>query len=310
MLDTFKSIPGDMRDLGLAALSHVNRIEAQIDKWAELSVLQVAHAMEILIKARIAEEHPLLIFDKFPKPTKNPSNEIIDELTISKLSEKGHTIEWSSLLETLWATNNVKSINITEFNKFGEIRNSIQHFGIPPASTPVSYLTSLEFIYKVIDPFIYECWGLYAIDYCQDYNSENDDNSEYWNYIRKYLLNSEIKFRVSPTLFENKEQWWKGVKVDGNYLYISEEEKDYIEPIEISIEYFNYIENQKRICQVGFLQLVPFFAGEAGYARQGASCAGRGHLRPSDRSRCPPFSRPPRERTTAVRQYHRRLCRW
>ena len=60
----------------------------------------------------------------------------------------------------------------------------------------------------------------------------------------KYLLNSEIKFRVSPTLFENKEQWWKGVKVDGNYLYISEEEKDYIEPIEISIEYFNYIENQ------------------------------------------------------------------
>ena len=244
MLDTFKSIPGDMRDLGLAALSHVNRIETQIDKWAELSVLQVAHAMEILIKARIAEEHPLLIFDKFPKPTKNSSNEITDELTISKLSEKGHTIEWSSLLETLWATNNVKSINITEFNKFGEIRNSIQHFGIPPTSTPVSYLTSLEFIYKVIDPFIYECWGLYAIDYCQDYNSENDDNSEYWNYIRKYLLNSEIKFRISPTLFENKEQWWKGVKVDGNYLYISEEEKDYIEPIEISIEYFNYIENQ------------------------------------------------------------------
>ena len=76
MLETLKSIPDDMRELGLAALSHANRIEPQTDKWAELSILQVAHAMEILIKARIAEEHPLLVFDKLPKPTKNNINEI------------------------------------------------------------------------------------------------------------------------------------------------------------------------------------------------------------------------------------------
>lgn len=181
MLETLKSIPNDMRELGLVALSHANRIEPQTDKWAELSILQVAHAMEILIKARIAEEHSLLIFDKLPKPTKIGTNGILDELTISKLSEKGHTIEWSFLLYTLWAINNVKSIDFTEFNKFGNILNSIQHFGICPVDSAVSHLTSLQFIYNIIDPFINESWGLYAIDYCQDFNPDNEDNSKHWN---------------------------------------------------------------------------------------------------------------------------------
>ncbi len=246
MLETLNSIPVDMRELGLAALSHANRIEPQTDKWAELSILQVAHAMEILIKARIAEEHPLLVFDKLPKPTKNGANEIIDELTISKLSEKGHTIEWSSLLDTLWAVNNVKSINFAEFNKFGNIRNCIQHFGIIPTdgTVSVSHLTSLEFIYNVIDPFIHECWGIYAIDYCQDFNPDNEENDEYWNYIRMYLLSNGIVFKVSPTLYEYKDFWWRGIKVNGEYLNISEDEKDFIEPIEVSEEYYNTMKEQ------------------------------------------------------------------
>lgn len=57
MLEKFRNIPRDTRILGLAALSHANRIEPQTDKWAELSILQVAHAMEILIKALNAEEY-------------------------------------------------------------------------------------------------------------------------------------------------------------------------------------------------------------------------------------------------------------
>ena len=244
MLETLNSISIDMRELGLAALSHANRIEPQTDKWAELSILQVAHAMEILIKARIAEEHPLLVFEKLPKPEKNGASEIVDELTISKLSEKGHTIEWSSLLDTLWAVNNVKSIDFTKFNKFGKIRNCIQHFGIPPTDRAVSHLTSLQFIYNVIDPFINECWGLFAIDYCQDFNQDNENNSEYWNYIRMYLLNNEITFKVSPTLFEYKDLWWRGIKVNGEYLNISDDEKDFIEPIEVSDEYYNAMKEQ------------------------------------------------------------------
>lgn len=233
-----------MKELGLAALSHANRIEPQTDKWAELSILQVAHAMEILIKARIAEEHPLLIFDRLPKPQKSQGREIIDELTISKLSNEGRTIEWSSLLETLWAASNVKSIDIAEFNRFGNIRNCIQHFGIPPEDCPVSHLTSLRFIYHVIDPFLFECWGLYAIDYCQDFDPDREDNGEYWNYIRMYLLNNEIFFQVSPTLAEYKDFWWRGIKVDGKYLDIAEEEKDFIESIEVSKAYYEKMLDQ------------------------------------------------------------------
>ena len=244
MLENLSNIAGEMKDLGLAALSHANRIEPQTDKWAELSILQVAHAMEILIKACIAEEHPLLIFDRIPKPTKNTLNEITDELTISKLSEKGHTIEWSSLLDFLWAVSNVKSINVAEFNRFGIIRNSIQHFGIVPPDSPVSHLTSLQFIYNVIDPFINEHWGLYAIDYCQDYSSENESNDLYWNYIRMYLLNNEIVFKVSPTLYDNKDKWWYGIKVNGEYLNIAQDSMDFVEEIEVSEDYYNKVKAQ------------------------------------------------------------------
>lgn len=71
MNNELRNVAENMRELGLGALTHANRHAAYQDivndKWAELSVLQAAHAAEILIKAKIAEEHPLLIFEKFPK---------------------------------------------------------------------------------------------------------------------------------------------------------------------------------------------------------------------------------------------------
>lgn len=54
-----------MRGLGLGALAHANwhanRKSLENKYWSELSVLQASHAGELLIKARIAQEHPLLI---------------------------------------------------------------------------------------------------------------------------------------------------------------------------------------------------------------------------------------------------------
>ncbi len=235
MLEDFNKISEDMKELGLAALSHANRIEPETDKWAELSILQVAHAMEILIKARIAKEHPLLIFEKLPKPKKNPAGEIDDELTISTLAAEGRTIEWSSLLDTLWATNNIKTIRKEAFNQFGKIRNSIQHFGIPPADENVSYLTSLRFIYDVIDPFLKECWGMYAIDYCQDFDPDSEENDKFWEYIRLYLLRNEIAFSVSPQLYERKDFWWVALRVDNVDIHMPE---SFVEPIEISRKYY------------------------------------------------------------------------
>ena len=101
MNNELRNVAENMRELGLGALTHANRHAAYQDivndKWAELSVLQAAHAAEILIKAKIAEEHPLLIFEKFPKITD-------DNLSLLSLFEDGHTIEWSQLPNRLWAT--------------------------------------------------------------------------------------------------------------------------------------------------------------------------------------------------------------
>lgn len=62
-----------MQKLGLGALAHANRhavyYSCDNSMWSELSVLQAAHAAELLIKARIAQEHPLLIFEDLPRST-------------------------------------------------------------------------------------------------------------------------------------------------------------------------------------------------------------------------------------------------
>lgn len=245
MKQELAKIANDMKELGLAALSHVNNVRLTEDKWAGiLSVLQTAHAMEILAKARIAEEHPLLLFDTYPRPKKDKENKITNEMTIAQLSEKGRTIEWSSIIEMLWLVADIKTVDISAFNEFGDVRNAIQHFGIVPAEKNVSYLTSLSFIYGVIDPFINESWGLFAVDYCQDYHEDSDDNCNYWNYIREYLIRNEIAFKISPVLAENKSLWWSSIKVDGTELNVSDDEIGFAEPIEVSKKYYDMVEAQ------------------------------------------------------------------
>ncbi|MGV6987613.1 hypothetical protein ACWA5Z_01195 [Testudinibacter sp. P80/BLE/0925] len=75
------------------------------------------------------------------------------------------------------------------YKKFGELRNSIQHSS-PPINTDFS-LETLKFIYDVIDPFINNCWGLYAVDYHED--------SEPYNIVES-LLSRRIEFLVPPSL--------------------------------------------------------------------------------------------------------------
>ena len=55
------------------------------------------------------------------------------------------------------------------YKSTGRLRNSIQHFSNP--TTIDCRYASLSFIYEIIDPFIYECWSLYAIDFNEDYES-------------------------------------------------------------------------------------------------------------------------------------------
>lgn len=90
-----------MRDLGLGALAHANRHAAyaamENPRWPELSVLQAAHAAELLIKARIAQEHPLLIFESLPRSTQAAGA----HLDLEDLFKQGRTFQWSDLPERL-----------------------------------------------------------------------------------------------------------------------------------------------------------------------------------------------------------------
>lgn len=195
----FDGVWEHMRSLGLAALAHANRHAAYFDPanchWSDLSVLQAAHAAEIIIKARIAQEHPLLIFEEFPKFSSCENS----ELTLRNLFEKGQTIQWHELPTRLWAATGIKIPNQNEFVKFGKLRNGIQHFVSAPIDSDDMSRITLQFVFDVIDPFINECWGLFAIDYDEDYDS-------YENFPPT-LIRNEIRFLVSPEAVEHYETW-------------------------------------------------------------------------------------------------------
>lgn len=186
-----RNVHDNMKRLGLGALAHANWhanfYSLENDKWYELSILQAAHAAEILIKARIAEEHPLLIFEQVPRSTQ-VDTEFLD---FTSLTSKAKTIQYADLPERLWATTGIKLPNIELFKAFGAIRNSIQHF-----ATPGDFeISTNELIYEVIDPFINDCWGLYAIDFCEDH--------EPYIYLIEGLIRGGTEFLVSPESIDN-----------------------------------------------------------------------------------------------------------
>lgn len=188
MDEELRSVHRHMLALGLGALAHANwhanYYSPDNEHWSELSVVQAAHAAEILIKARIAEEHPLLIFEHLPKPDKSAET----ALELAHLIEYGRTYQYTDLPDRLWATTGRKLPNSEKYRCFGRLRNSIQHF-TSPSDRNLSKET-LEFIFGVIDPFINECWGLFAIDY-------NEDHEPYAYFVTG-LISHRIPFLVSP----------------------------------------------------------------------------------------------------------------
>lgn len=204
MNPALKDIWLHIRELALGALAHANRHAAyaalENQKWPELSVIQAAHAAELLIKARIAEEHPLLIFEHLPRSSQATSS----RLDLEALFKAGRTVQWSDLPERLWAATGLSLPALGRYEKFGKLRNGIQHFGAPQGVD--TGVESLRFIFEVVDPFIFECWGLYAIDFDEDY--------EGYIYFVSALVNREILFLVSPEAAGAFDDWdvdWSNV---------------------------------------------------------------------------------------------------
>ena len=202
MQDALYEVANHIKELGLAMLSHSLRhslqecfVNSDLTSCMDcLGVLQAAHACEILIKARIAQENPLLIFSKLPKS--NDGN-----LNFESLAKTGKTFQYSELPEKLKATTGYKIKDKERFRSFGELRNTIQHFAVPENRDLTQ--ETIEFIFCVIEPLINESWGLYATDFYvenpidtlgifppnYDYEPHND--------IFNILLKADISFLVS-----------------------------------------------------------------------------------------------------------------
>ncbi|EIX4885451.1 hypothetical protein MDT45_004329 [Vibrio vulnificus] len=175
-----KNISDHIHYMGTGVLSQAQRnsmytsygYDSLLDEGV-YGVLQAAHAAELIIKAAIAEQHPLLIFSSLPKSKKGDDS----FLSLSDLFESGKTIQYSELPEKLWAATGYKIEDIGLFNSFGKLRNCIQHFATPDIDLRTE---TSRFIYLVIDPILEHFWGEYAVEYV-DLESYQDDVFEILN---------------------------------------------------------------------------------------------------------------------------------
>lgn len=166
-----KNVSTHMRELGIGLISQAQKNgyfwnpSNYLDEGI-FGVIQAAHAAEILIKAAIAEQHPLLIFSQLP--TSKHANGGL--LNIEHLFERGRTIQFSDLPDSLWAATGYVLPNLECYKKFGELRNCIQHFSVPADVDLTEEIA--KFIYGVVDPLMQNFWGIYAIDYIDDVDVE------------------------------------------------------------------------------------------------------------------------------------------
>ena len=190
-------------NLGTGILSQAQRnclyssygYESRLDEGV-YGVLQAAQAAELIIKAAIAEKHPLLIFSSLPK-----SNSVDGHfLSLEDLFEGAKTVQYTELPEKLWAVTGYKIVNVEIYQSFGKLRNCIQHFTIP--SSDIRIETS-DFIYKVIDPILEHFWGDFAIEYV--------DLESYIEDVFDILKSRGLKVRYPDSLREHAEKVYLGV---------------------------------------------------------------------------------------------------
>ncbi|MEP0873679.1 hypothetical protein NDA01_28500 [Trichocoleus desertorum AS-A10] len=99
---SMRDVPKSMRRTGM--LLFRDAFMEAVQGQNLMCVVHAAHAAEILLKARIAQEHPLLIFSKLPKPRLKDNS----ALTLMDLLEDGYTISYGELPDRLWATTGIK----------------------------------------------------------------------------------------------------------------------------------------------------------------------------------------------------------
>lgn len=180
MQQSMRDVPRNMRKTGMLLFRDAFMEAAHGEKL--LCVVHAAHAAEILLKARIAQEHPLLMFSKLP-PLKGDSK---NNIGIIELIEKGRTLGYEELPSQLWATTGIKIDRLNQYKEFGEIRNQIIHLSMSSAEKldELTLLYSLE----LLDPLVESFWGRSVFDFIKnDYLYDHD------GFLSSGLLEDRIK---------------------------------------------------------------------------------------------------------------------
>lgn len=187
MHNALKDIPARILSTAIGALTQANTHSVYMDPGMEhreqMSILTTALAGELFIKAIIAREHPLLIFkDLFHLDQTNAQN-----IEIEQLIKSGRTYGFDQLPRLLWVTTGERIPDSQIYEEVRAARNSVQHLCSPYTVSLQSL--SLDFIYKIIDPLIYKYFGLYAIEYHEDFSIGYD-------YVVDNLISRELHFSI------------------------------------------------------------------------------------------------------------------
>jgi len=175
-----------MKEFGLAALGR-SIVEVTFAEMAQpydhaMGAVRCAQAAEIILKARIAEEHPLLIFSKLPKMTQEPDKLLGD----AELLTDGKTLMYSDLPDTLWAATGYRLPLLDQYYEFGRVRNMLTHFAVPKMD--LSQLT-LRFAFTVLEPAIFNFWKSNIFEYVEIYDPDATE------YVLEQLALFKIPFQ-------------------------------------------------------------------------------------------------------------------
>ncbi len=192
MHSIFKEIPDRILENSLGALRHANTQAVFFDPgnehWGNTSVLSAATAGELLIKAIIANQHPLLIF----KDIFNIDDNASAEMPLDRMIDRSKTHDFQNLPSVLWAVCNERIPDKESFDRVRRVRNAIQHLFHPDGLNNYGAAArdiSLNFIYKNIDPLLNMHFGLYAIEYHEDHHLGYD-------YVVSSVVQRQLKFSV------------------------------------------------------------------------------------------------------------------
>lgn len=152
-------ISAHMREFGISILGRAIYDATYCDSTRPfvhaLAAVHAAHGAEIVMKARVAEQHPLLIFNKLPT-----SSKVVGDLAFSSLLEDARSLDYFELPERLWAATGYRLRAPDAFLDFGRLRNKIVHFAVPDSDLATA---TQRFCIEVMEPILNDFWEESAI---------------------------------------------------------------------------------------------------------------------------------------------------